>query len=85
MGYLLLALVLFTLKDAAKRGRLGASTFRELNIGGWVGWFRGGCWSEGAGCGAAGPAVAWQAVWLGLPRLPLARLPPLPAATWHGC
>ncbi|EFN51737.1 expressed protein [Chlorella variabilis] len=33
VGYLLLALVLFTLKDAAKRGRLGASTFRELNIG----------------------------------------------------
>lgn len=32
-GYALAALVLFTLKDAASRGRLGASTFKALNIG----------------------------------------------------
>ena len=34
VGYALGAVVLFTLKDAAARGRLGASTFRALNIGG---------------------------------------------------
>ena len=33
VGYALLAVVLFTLKDAAARGRLGASTFKALNIG----------------------------------------------------
>ncbi|KAL4434405.1 hypothetical protein ABPG75_000846 [Micractinium tetrahymenae] len=32
-GYVLAAVVLFTLKDAASRGRLGASTFKDLNIG----------------------------------------------------
>ncbi|PRW58943.1 collagen alpha-3(VI) chain isoform A [Chlorella sorokiniana] len=33
VGYLLVALVLFTQKDAARRGRLGASTFKSLNAG----------------------------------------------------
>lgn len=33
VGLLLLSTVLFTLKDAAIRGRLGASTFRALNLG----------------------------------------------------
>lgn len=33
VGYALLAVVLVTLKDAAARGRLGASTFKALNIG----------------------------------------------------
>lgn len=33
LGYALGAVVLYTLKDAAYRGRLGASTFRALNIG----------------------------------------------------
>jgi hypothetical protein len=36
VGYLLLSLVLFILKDAAQRGRLGASTFKQLNIGEWL-------------------------------------------------
>jgi hypothetical protein len=59
VGYALLAIVLFTLKDAAARGRLGASTFKALNIGG-----RCRCCSAAAAAAvgaAVAPAVAaWQ-------------------------
>ena len=52
VGFALLAVVLFTLKDAAARGRLGASTFKALNIGEWC------CLCPAAASAAAGAAAA---------------------------
>lgn len=76
VGYALGAVVLFTLKNAAQRGRLGASTFRALNIGGPSGRAEGEASRAGGGRGglarvgivAAPPAAGGQNVRLVNPR-----------------
>ncbi len=34
-GFLLCAVACYVLRDASDRGRLGASTFKNLNLGAW--------------------------------------------------
>jgi hypothetical protein len=60
VGFALLAVVLFTLKDAAARGRLGASTFKALNIGEWCRRCPAAAAAAAAGAAAASTVATWQ-------------------------